>query len=173
MTFAQVPIKNPDYNFLTIEFWHNQKGDLGYAQIKLGSLEKRRYYTGWFGLKGKNVKSGQVKVRVIVLRDLSEVAAQTYKQQIIEECQKTGQKWCDPEFPADNTSIYVDPKKPRKCTSKSFSSQLWFKIKTVLVFLITSFDLKFADFNLKKALLKLLFNSGSYYQRDYWVEEAF
>ena len=97
---------------MLIEFWHQGKGDLGYTTLNLQQLGLDKTYNGWFKLKSKNVRSGEVKIQIKITKDLSEKAAQIYREEVINECKRTGSKFCDPDFPTDNTSVFIDINKP-------------------------------------------------------------
>lgn len=107
--FAPIPSHDPDYRWLLVEVFDHAAGpkpkDLGYFRFDLRSLKLNQSIKGWFKLK--DAPSGKVLAEVSIARCMDKDSTMLICDSIDKRCKETGEKYCDPDFPAALSSIYT------------------------------------------------------------------
>ncbi len=105
--FAPIPLADPDHRWLLVEVFDHAASpkprDLGFFKLDLRSVKLGTTIRGWFPLK--DAKRGKVLAEVTVSRCMERESVMLLCDSIRKRCRSTGEKYCDPDFPALASSI--------------------------------------------------------------------
>lgn len=108
--FTPVPLNSADYRTMLVEVFDVSSGkprDLGYFKVDLWALTLNDKIKGWFDLK--EAPAGRVLCELRVSRCTDEESSKVLRASIRKRFRETGQKYEDPDFRADMSSVYPRP----------------------------------------------------------------
>ena len=126
--FEPIPSHDADYKWLLVEVFDKAAGpkpkDLGYFRFDLTSLALNASVKGWFTLK--DAKQGKVLAEISIARCMDKETTMLICESIKKRFDETGEKYCDPDFAADLTSVYT-PIKGKEAMNLGRSLDAWLR----------------------------------------------